>query len=137
MCSGYVAVLIVPSTWAFYFTSVLIGVAAASECPGRGTASTNTRPKVATPTVNALFSRLASVLWTAQGQFLVENSEASTINRNTGVFWALLQCRYSCQQSTGHMTPPEAERNSCLCVFPLFVLINPSFCSEMIRLLRL
>lgn len=35
-----------------------------------------------------------TVLWTAQGQFLVENSEASTINRNTGMFWALLQCRY-------------------------------------------
>uniref|UniRef100_H3DMM2 Major facilitator superfamily domain containing 11 n=1 Tax=Tetraodon nigroviridis TaxID=99883 RepID=H3DMM2_TETNG len=59
--SGYVAVFIVPSTWAFYFTSVLIGVAAA-------------------------------LLWTAQGQFLVANSEASTINRNTGLFWALLQC---------------------------------------------
>uniref|UniRef100_A0A3Q3L200 UNC93-like protein MFSD11 n=1 Tax=Mastacembelus armatus TaxID=205130 RepID=A0A3Q3L200_9TELE len=34
----------------------------------------------------------AATLWTAQGQFLVENSEASTINRNTGIFWALLQC---------------------------------------------
>lgn len=36
-----------------------------------------------------------TVLWTAQGHFLVENSEASTINRNTGMFWALLQCRYA------------------------------------------
>ncbi|XP_008327509.1 UNC93-like protein MFSD11 isoform X2 [Cynoglossus semilaevis] len=34
----------------------------------------------------------AAMLWTAQGLFLVENSEASTINRNTGMFWALLQC---------------------------------------------
>ncbi|XP_034045945.1 UNC93-like protein MFSD11 [Thalassophryne amazonica] len=34
----------------------------------------------------------AAMLWTAQAQFLVENSEASTINRNTGMFWALLQC---------------------------------------------
>ncbi|XP_035470263.1 UNC93-like protein MFSD11 [Scophthalmus maximus] len=59
--SGYIAVFIVPSTWSFYFTSVLIGVGAA-------------------------------MLWTAQGHFLVENSEASTINRNTGMFWALLQC---------------------------------------------
>ncbi|KAM8724561.1 UNC93-like protein MFSD11 [Acanthopagrus schlegelii] len=59
--SGYIAVFIVPSTWAFYLTSVLIGIGAA-------------------------------MLWTAQGHFLVENSEASTINRNTGVFWALLQC---------------------------------------------
>jgi len=37
---------------------------------------------------------LSTVLWTAQGHFLVENSDADTINRNTGVFWALLQCRY-------------------------------------------
>ncbi|XP_070838160.1 UNC93-like protein MFSD11 [Chaetodon trifascialis] len=59
--SGYIAVFIAPSTWAFYLTSVLIGIGAA-------------------------------MLWTAQGQFLVENSEASTINRNTGMFWALLQC---------------------------------------------
>ncbi|XP_042561708.1 UNC93-like protein MFSD11 [Clupea harengus] len=34
----------------------------------------------------------AAMLWTAQGHFLVDNSDASTINRNTGVFWALLQC---------------------------------------------
>ncbi|KAL2100805.1 hypothetical protein ACEWY4_002566 [Coilia grayii] len=34
----------------------------------------------------------AALLWTAQGHFLVDNSDASTINRNTGVFWALLQC---------------------------------------------
>lgn len=59
--SGYIAVFIIPSTWSFYLTSVLIGIAAAT-------------------------------LWTAQGHFLVENSEASTINRNTGMFWALLQC---------------------------------------------
>ncbi|KAK5855883.1 hypothetical protein PBY51_007519 [Eleginops maclovinus] len=59
--SGYIAVFIIPSTWSFYLTSVLIGIGAA-------------------------------MLWTAQGHFLVENSEASTINRNTAVFWALLQC---------------------------------------------
>ncbi|KAM9744806.1 UNC93-like protein MFSD11 isoform 2-T2 [Menidia menidia] len=59
--SGYIAVFIIPTTWSFYLTSVLIGMGAA-------------------------------MLWTAQGHFLVENSEASTINRNTGVFWALLQC---------------------------------------------
>uniref|UniRef100_A0A3Q2Z353 Major facilitator superfamily domain containing 11 n=1 Tax=Hippocampus comes TaxID=109280 RepID=A0A3Q2Z353_HIPCM len=57
---GYIAVFIEPSTWSFYFMSLLLGIGAA--------------------------------LWTAQGQFLVENSEASTINRNTGLFWALLQC---------------------------------------------
>uniref|UniRef100_A0A3P8SXW9 Major facilitator superfamily domain containing 11 n=1 Tax=Amphiprion percula TaxID=161767 RepID=A0A3P8SXW9_AMPPE len=59
--SGYIAVFIIPATWAFYLTSVLIGIGAA-------------------------------LLWTAQGHFLVENSEVSTINRNTGMFWGLLQC---------------------------------------------
>lgn len=51
--------------------------------------------KDVTPTENADFPFFLPppVLWTAQGQFLVANSEASTINRNTGVFWALLQCR--------------------------------------------
>ncbi|KAL4659019.1 UNC93-like protein MFSD11 isoform X1 [Arapaima gigas] len=34
----------------------------------------------------------AAMLWTAQGNFLVQNSDASTINRNTGIFWGLLQC---------------------------------------------
>ncbi|XP_039632145.1 UNC93-like protein MFSD11 [Polypterus senegalus] len=58
--SGYIAVFIIPMTWSFYLTSVLIGVAAA-------------------------------VLWTAQGNFLVLNSDATTINMNTGIFWALLQ----------------------------------------------
>ncbi|XP_051572281.1 UNC93-like protein MFSD11 isoform X3 [Myxocyprinus asiaticus] len=59
--SGYIAVFIIPSTWSFYFTSVLIGIGAA-------------------------------MLWTAQGHVLLENSDTSTINRNTGMFWALLQC---------------------------------------------
>ncbi|KAG8006835.1 UNC93-like protein MFSD11, partial [Nibea albiflora] len=67
--SGYIAVFIIPSTWAFYLTSVLIGIGAA-------------------------------MLWTAQGHFLVENSDASTINRNTGMFWALLQCRYKHRANT-------------------------------------
>lgn len=61
------------------------------------------------------FSGFPSVLWTAQGQFLVANSEASTINRNTGVFWALLQCRYSREQHTGHMTAPEVEHGTRVC----------------------
>ncbi|XP_078096462.1 UNC93-like protein MFSD11 isoform X2 [Mustelus asterias] len=34
----------------------------------------------------------AAVLWTAQGSFLILNSDCTTINRNTGTFWALLQC---------------------------------------------
>ncbi|XP_064178484.1 UNC93-like protein MFSD11 [Anguilla rostrata] len=34
----------------------------------------------------------AAMLWTAQGNYLVQNSSVSTINRNAGVFWSLLQC---------------------------------------------
>lgn len=96
-----------------------------------------------TPTENADFfknSRPPSVLWTAQGQFLVANSEASTINRNTGVFWALLQCRYSSRLvHGGHMTPtgggaePSASpphRDH------LFVFMEAPSCSPMIHLPR-
>ncbi|XP_059141605.1 UNC93-like protein MFSD11 isoform X2 [Physella acuta] len=34
----------------------------------------------------------AAVLWTAQGNFLTINSNAETVARNSGIFWALLQC---------------------------------------------
>lgn len=34
----------------------------------------------------------ASVIWTGQGNFLTINSTPDTISRNSGIFWALLQC---------------------------------------------
>lgn len=34
----------------------------------------------------------ASVIWTGQGNFLTINSTPETISRNSGIFWALLQC---------------------------------------------
>ncbi|XP_066544958.1 UNC93-like protein MFSD11 isoform X2 [Amia ocellicauda] len=39
-----------------------------------------------------LIGLAAAMLWTAQGNFLVLNSDATTINKNTGMFWVLLQC---------------------------------------------
>ncbi|XP_041061999.1 UNC93-like protein MFSD11 isoform X2 [Carcharodon carcharias] len=41
---------------------------------------------------STLIGFAAAVLWTAQGSFLILNSDSTTINRNTGTFWALLQC---------------------------------------------
>lgn len=35
----------------------------------------------------------AAIIWTAQGSFLSRCSEESTISRNSGIFWALLQMR--------------------------------------------
>uniref|UniRef100_A0A2L2Y784 UNC93-like protein MFSD11 n=1 Tax=Parasteatoda tepidariorum TaxID=114398 RepID=A0A2L2Y784_PARTP len=34
----------------------------------------------------------ASIFWTGQGNFLTINSDSETMSRNSGVFWALLQC---------------------------------------------
>ncbi|MBN3303300.1 MFS11 protein, partial [Amia calva] len=45
-----------------------------------------------------LIGLAAAMLWTAQGNFLVLNSDATTINKNTGMFWVLLQCSNSCER---------------------------------------
>lgn len=34
----------------------------------------------------------AAFIWTGQGNFLTINSDSNTISRNSGIFWAMLQC---------------------------------------------
>ncbi|GLV35039.1 uncharacterized protein CBL_09520 [Carabus blaptoides fortunei] len=34
----------------------------------------------------------AAIIWTAQGNYLTLNSNSSNISRNSGIFWAMLQC---------------------------------------------
>lgn len=41
---------------------------------------------------SALIGFGASIFWTGQGNFLTINSDSETMSRNSGVFWALLQC---------------------------------------------
>ena len=43
--------------------------------------------------VSILLGFGAATLSTAQGVYLSVNSDDSTISRNTGIFWALLQAR--------------------------------------------
>ena len=33
----------------------------------------------------------AAIIWTAQGVFLTQNSDETTMSRNSGIFWAMLQ----------------------------------------------
>lgn len=42
--------------------------------------------------LSALLGVAAAVLWTAQGNYLTLMSSKDTIGRNSGIFWALLQC---------------------------------------------
>ncbi|XP_067238800.1 UNC93-like protein MFSD11 [Chanodichthys erythropterus] len=42
-------------------------------------------------TLSVLVGIAAAVLWTAQGNLLTINSKDSTIGRNSGIFWALMQ----------------------------------------------
>jgi MFS family permease len=44
--------------------------------------------------VSILVGMGGAVLWTAQGVFLSENSDDSTLSRNSGIFWALFQARW-------------------------------------------
>ncbi|XP_062338115.1 UNC93-like protein MFSD11 [Osmerus eperlanus] len=85
----------------------------------------------------------AAMLWTAQGHFLVENSDAATINRNTGMFWALLQCRLN-----RILTKSEFRKfvrsfdlsNLCIFVFPdhclLLIFMFYLFKETIIQLLK-
>ena len=41
---------------------------------------------------SALLGVGAAILWTAQGYFLAQNSDHETISRNSGIFWAMLNC---------------------------------------------
>lgn len=43
--------------------------------------------------VSVIIGLGASIIWTGQGVYLTHNSDDSTMSRNSGIFWALLQCR--------------------------------------------
>ncbi|XP_035262166.1 UNC93-like protein MFSD11 isoform X4 [Anguilla anguilla] len=69
----------------------------------------------------------AAMLWTAQGNYLVQNSSVSTINRNAGVFWSLLQCRYM-QRATSAVNEAKSELRTMLQLFQTRVILLLSSC---------
>lgn len=42
--------------------------------------------------MSAVIGLGAAVIWTGQGNYLVLNSDSDTIQRNSSIFWAMLQC---------------------------------------------
>ncbi|KAL5019175.1 hypothetical protein ScPMuIL_004897 [Solemya velum] len=46
----------------------------------------------------------AAMVWTAQGNCLTVNSDAETVSRNSGIFWALLQCSLLFGNMYSHFT---------------------------------
>ncbi len=44
-------------------------------------------------TASILIGIATATLWTGQAAYLADNSDDSTISRNTGIFWALTQFR--------------------------------------------
>lgn len=49
-----------------------------------------------------------AVLWAAQGVFLIENSDPRRRGRDTGIFWALLQCRLLIGNAVAYNTLAES-----------------------------
>lgn len=43
--------------------------------------------------VSVLVGLSAAILWTGEGAYLASMSDATTVSRNAGVFWALMQVR--------------------------------------------
>lgn len=104
-CSLFILSFLKPMTWALYTGSVLVGCGAASKIFNityRIMHYQHTRRTVANVDRYTFFNHLHIVteyalsflvIWTGQGNFLTINSDSETIGRNSGVFWALLQCR--------------------------------------------
>uniref|UniRef100_A0A4W4H7I5 Major facilitator superfamily domain containing 11 n=1 Tax=Electrophorus electricus TaxID=8005 RepID=A0A4W4H7I5_ELEEL len=78
-------------------------------------------------TASVLVGIAAAVLWTAQGNLLTINSTDSTIGRNSGIFWALLQFSlffgnlyiYVAWHGKAHITDEDRQR-----VFILLTVIS-------------
>ncbi|XP_014680886.1 PREDICTED: UNC93-like protein MFSD11 isoform X2 [Priapulus caudatus] len=86
---------------------------------------------------SAVLGIAAAVLWTAQGSYLTINSDSETISRNSGIFWALLQCSllfgnlYAYFKFHGEIHIDDSSRNT------LFTVLLVTCCVGLLLLLLL
>ncbi|CAG0883570.1 unnamed protein product [Cyprideis torosa] len=72
----------------------------------------------------------AAMLWCGQGMFLTKNSDQDTMGRNSGIFWALLQCSllfgnlYVFYEFAGHSYISQEKRSHLVWVFLALTLIG-------------
>jgi hypothetical protein len=95
----YIGSFFLQKSWALYTCSALLGFGAALIWTGMGDLVNFYFAHFPSSTllihINYLELKLANIyVSTGQGNYLTLNSDGNNISRNSGVFWAVFQCRW-------------------------------------------